>query len=349
MNLSPFFLAAGLGERLSPITDHIPKPLLPILGKPVLQSIIDKVSILQVNRIGLNLYHKKEIIKDWISQSDFNKKVELFFEDPVQGTGGALKNAESFLNSSIFLVHNSDILSNIDIKKLVAVHQSSENLITLAVHDYPEFNILALDEEGFLKGVVRTHRLPPDAIKWSAFTGIAVYSPEFLNFLPSGYSSIIDTWINILSKDYKIGTLDVSGCYWRDIGTPSAYAKAIFDELRKNGETVYIHPTVHKCRDIMLDGYVVIEKNSLLNKGVSIRNCIMLPGSRAENNSHYENCILSPGHRLELSESVILGSSSEDDALLIGTGGSDRKYYRVKRHNKYAVLMECAPGDTDFL
>ncbi len=117
MNLSIFILAAGLGERLRPITDHFPKPLLPILGTPILQSILEKVSTLPAQKIGINLHHKKELIENWIKQSSFNAKVKLFPEDSMLGTGGALKNAEAFLKNNLFLVHNSDIVSDIDLGK----------------------------------------------------------------------------------------------------------------------------------------------------------------------------------------------------------------------------------------
>ncbi len=89
MNLSVFILAAGLGERLRPITNHIPKPLLPVLGKPMLESVLEKVSVLPSPAIGINLHYKKELIGQWIRQSAFSDKVTLFPEDPVLGTGGA--------------------------------------------------------------------------------------------------------------------------------------------------------------------------------------------------------------------------------------------------------------------
>ena len=150
MNISAFILAAGLGERLRPITDHIPKPLLPILGKPVLQSVIEKACGLPADRIGLNLHYKKELIEEWVKRSAFNNHISLFPEDPALGTGGALKNAEDFLKDNTFLVHNSDIYSDIDLAKLVEFHLSSGNLATLAVHDYPEFNNLVIDDNSLL-------------------------------------------------------------------------------------------------------------------------------------------------------------------------------------------------------
>lgn len=370
MNLSVFILAAGLGERLRPITDHIPKPLLPILGKPVLQSILEKVSTLQAHQIGINLYHKKESIENWIKQSSFSTKVKLFPEDFVLGAGGALKNAEAFLNTGAFLVHNSDIVSDIDLEKLLEFHLSSDNLVTLAVHDHPEFNNLLVDEKQLLKGICKNNSMPSKSLKLSAFTGIAVYSPEFLRFLPSGFSSVIDAWLKAIESGYNIKTFDVSGCYWSDIGTPVSYAKAVINELRKNGETVYIHPSVDWCKNIELNGYVVIEEESnppLLpfNKGISLKNCIILPDTtiglkdledtppspplgKGGMGGCFENCILGPEFKIDIKESEIFSESLENNKILIGTGGSDRNYYRIKSHEHSAVLMQCSENDTEF-
>jgi NDP-sugar pyrophosphorylase family protein/aminoglycoside/choline kinase family phosphotransferase len=367
LNLSVFILAAGLGERLSPITNHIPKPLIPILGKPVLQSVLERVITLPLNNIGINLHHKKEDIEAWINHSPFRHIIELFPEDPVLGTGGALKNAEGFLKDSIFLVHNSDIISDIDLQELVDFHLSSHNLATFAVHDYPEFNKLAVDEKGFFKGFNSSS----EKLKNVAFTGISVYDPEFLKFLPTGVSSVVDAWSKAIRSGEKIGTFDVTGCYWSDIGTPASYAKAVINELRKNGETVYVHPSVRDCNSFEMDGYVAIENESILDQGISLRNCIVLPGTEIEKMGHddktpqcfltlfwgtgrdpykgqlYENCILGPGFKIDLSESDLF-DSAEGNSFLIGTGGSDRKYSRVKLDKHSAVLMQSPDGDPDF-
>ena len=343
MNLSVFILAAGLGERLSPITNHIPKPLIPILGKPVLQSVLERVITLPLNNIGINLHHKKEDIEAWINHSPFRHIIELFPENTVLGTGGGLKNAEHFLKDSIFLVHNSDIISDIDLQELLDFHLSSHNLATFAVHDYPEFNKLAVDEKGFFKGFNSSS----EKLKNVAFTGIAVYDPEFLKFLPEGISSVVDAWLNAIRKGYKIGTFDVTGCYWNDIGKPVSYAKAVINELRKNGETVYIHPSVKDCNSFEMNGYVAIENASISYQGISLRNCIVLPGTEIDIKDHFENCILGPGFKIDLSESDFF-DPSEGNSFLIGTGGSDRQYSRVKLDKHSAVLMQSPDGDPDF-
>jgi NDP-sugar pyrophosphorylase family protein len=348
MKLTAFILAAGRGERLRPITDHIPKPLLPVLGRPVLESVLDKMSLIS-DRIGINLHYKKEEIADWISLSAFNKKVRLFPEEPVLGTGGALKNAEEFLKGGPFLVHNSDILSDIDLEDLINSHMSSGNLATLAVHDRPEFNKLILDKNGLLKEIVKGHRplcTLSGGTRFSAFTGIAVYRPSFLEMLPAGASSVVDAWLMAASHGKKIGTFDVTGCYWTDIGTPLSYARTVFCGLKDDGETVHIDPSADVCLNAELDGYVVIEKECALSNRTYLRNCIVLPRTRIEVNK-FENGVLGPGFRIDIDESDLF--NTEKTAVLIGTGGSDRKYYRVRRNGRSAVLMQCTQGDPDFL
>ncbi len=355
-SFNAFILSAGLGERLMPVTEHIPKPLIPILGKPILEIVLEKISALPVNRIGINLYHKREEIEDWIERSAFRKDVDIFQEGSILGTGGALKNAEGFLREGIFIVYNSDILSDIDLEGLIKHHISSGNLVTLAVHDYPEFNNVEINENGAFLGICgRNSKLKTQNSKLVAFTGIAVYSPEFLRFLPEGESSIVNGWLKAISSGKRVGTIDVSDSYpqdpvvdsthrvdWRDIGTPEAYMTAIFDRLRKEGDTIFIHPTARVSENISLDGYVVIEEGCALGKAVSLKNTIILPGTVIKEGSYHENCIIGSGYGIE----VDLFRSTEK--TLIGTGGSDRSYYRMRRDKGSAVIMESQESDPDF-
>lgn len=365
--LNVFILAAGSGERLRPITDYIPKPLIPVLGKPVLQTVLERISDLPVNKIGINLHSHKEVIENWVVQSAFTDKIELFPEESILGTGGAMKHAEAFLQNSIFLVHNADIVSDIKLENLIEAHLSSKNLVTLAVHDYPQFNTVAVDEKGSLLGIGKKNISPSQSARWLAFTGISVCSPDFLTFLHHGASSVVDAWLKALSAGKRIGTHDVSGCYWNDIGTPLSYARAVTDILRRSGETLFIHASSSGCKDAELDGYVIIEKECSINEGIFLRNCIVLPGTSANppipplskggkggfllkggERVIFENCILGPGFQINLDESELFGPSEMPGAIHIGTGGSDRKYYRIKKDNTPAVLMQSTAEDPDF-
>ncbi len=368
-----FILAAGFGERLRPITDHIPKPLIPLAGKPVLQHVLERVSQLPHERIGINLHYKKELIHNWLAGCSFMNDAELFREKEILNTGGALKNAEALLRKGTFLVHNSDILSNMNLEKLIEHHRLSKNLVTLAVHDCPEFNNVIVDEQGFLLGISSAE----SQRKNTAFTGIAVYEPAFLDLLPEGPSSVVTAWLEAVDGGDRIGTHDVSGCYWSDIGTPSAYAKAVFDTLRNEGECIYVHPSTGTCSNIYVQGHAVIEEKCEFHEKVSLRNCIVLPGSTVgaipeaglreagttrfrgslphelplhelnDNSLEFENCIIGPYYKIDLNESEILCIDGEGKEL-IGSGGSDRRYYRLRGNDATEVLMQSDPGDQDF-
>jgi NDP-sugar pyrophosphorylase family protein len=346
--LTAFIPAAGFGERLRPVTDHIPKPLIPVIGKPLIESVLERLSVLPVSQVGMNLHYKKEMIVDWLERSYFRNRVTLFPEDPILGTGGALKNAEIFLREGPFLVHNSDILSEIDLGKLYESHRSSGNFITLAVHDYPEFNNLVVDENGFLKAISRTGNYGMSgAVRILAFTGIAFYSPGFLRFLPAGKSSVVDAWLKAEDAGHKVGTYDVSGSFWSDIGTPRSYASTVFTMLKKNGESVYIDRSVTGCVHAEVDGYIVLEKGCEIGEKVFVRNCIALPGSRLNGLVKYENCIAVGESIVPFRESAVLESNGKGE-IFIGTGGSDRKYFRTRTGTSSAVKMRCTEIDKDF-
>ena len=343
-----FILAAGIGERLRPVTSHIPKPLIPVLGKPAIQRVLDNVSDLPFNRIGINLHYRKEEIEEWVRRCSLHQKIVLFPEEHILGTGGALKNAGEFLKEGTFLVHNADILSDINLISVLQHHRSSRNFVTLAVHDYEKFNSVIVDEHGFFVGVKGGL-----SGRMLAFTGIAVYESGFLDYLPDGKSSVVDAWSRATAEGKKIGTYDVSGCCWSDIGSPDAYAAAVFEMLRREGEVVYIHPSVDGCAETDIKGYAVLEKGCGLDKGVSLRNCILFSGSILSNRGGgqrkgaFENCIMGPGFKIDLTQSVIL-SIDENNRQLIGTGGSDRRYYRIQRDDTSVVLMQCKNDDPDF-
>jgi NDP-sugar pyrophosphorylase family protein/aminoglycoside/choline kinase family phosphotransferase len=379
-----FLPAAGLGERLRPVTNHLPKSLLPVLGKPIIEAILEKLAPLCTGKIGINLHYKPEMIRDWAKKSPWADRISFFPEDPILGTGGALKNAEAFLANSPFIVHNSDILLNIDFTRVIDEHISSGNIATLVCHRIPALSNVVIDKNGQVLDVENPGASRPDPLTTAdkvAYTGIALYSPKILQFLPLGVSHATVAWIAASKAGHRVRAMDFNGSLWSDIGTPVTYARAILDALRETGESVYISSAA-RCGNIEIDGSIVLESESEVGNGSSIKNCIVMPGARVS--GIQENRIIGPDYVLNLSESDMQPSihaaekkrvsladtlfaghfgirpsdaverspspQSEiwSDAILIGLGGSDRRYFRVRNDGKTVVLMECKSDDPDF-
>lgn len=361
--INAFILAAGLGERLLPITTHFPKPLMPLLGKPVVEHVIDRLSSLPLGEIGMNLHYKKEEIEEWANRHTSKERLTLFHEEEILGTGGALKNAEELLKQATFIVHNSDIITDINLEELLEFHMRSNNLVTLCVHDYPQYNCLVVDSAGLLKNIKKDGNLPDDKDRVLAFTGIAIYEPKFLDYLPEGRSDVVSVWLDAIREGQRVGVYQSKGSRWNDIGTPETYASAVFERLRDEGEVFYIDNS-SSVAALDTQGYAVIERDCDIGESIMLKNSILLPGCKIGKDSEMVhqlseleelggtlqivNSIIGPGFLIKLDESDITVLRGENGEQFIGTGGSERRFYRVRDGGKTSVLMRCGSGDTDF-
>lgn len=326
-----FILTAGLGERLRPITNQIPKPMLPILGKPVIDYAIERLCC--VKEIAFNLHYKSEFISKWLLNHSKQHSFHIFYEPTILGTGGALKNAEVFLKKSeSFITYNGDVYSDLDISILINAHQSGQSIATLAVVDYPSINTLCIDKDGFLKSLSKEGK--------RTFTGIAIYSPKILDFIPCGNSSVVDAWFRAIKAGYYINTLDISNCYWSDIGTIAGYAKTILDVLKSHGEEVYISKTFNDCNNLCYEGFLVIEDNCSIQAKVKTKDVIILPDTIIEKSIDIHNALIG--------KDMTFAICNYFENSPIGSGGSERSFYRIKKGDTSIIKMQCKPNDTDF-
>ena len=236
--MNAFIFAAGLGTRLKPLTDTMPKALVPVGGKPLLAHVIEKLKAAGCKKIVINIHHFGEMIIDYVkSQNNFG--VEILFSDERQmllETGGAIKHAVDLLGDEPFLIHNVDILSNVDLKALIAAHSKADSAATLLVSKRNSTRALLFSPEGNLTawtnkttGEVKTpyESLDISNLNEFAFSGIHIFSPRLFKYFgayPEKFS-IIDFYLNTC-KDEKIKAYTQEGLQLLDVGKLDSLERA---------------------------------------------------------------------------------------------------------------------------
>lgn len=316
-----FILAAGFSKRLRPISEYIPKPLLPVAGEVILEYVYRLLKEAGVTSIGVNLHYKAQEIENFVKQR--NLRLKLFHERELLGTGGALWNARDFLKDSIFIAHNSDIYWDGNLREAIDFHINSGNSITLLVHDHREFNKLKIDRDGNFLGLAGNCSTD-EGQNILAFTGVAVYSPQILELLPQGASSVIELWLKAEEMGFPVRAFKAKYSFWHDIGTPMGYAKAVFDKLNREFTSFYVSPDSEGCSLICPQGKVVVEGDVRILRPLKARNVIFLPSTEVcIDHDFIEESILCGKHTIS-----IAGWQGESESLTCG--GSQRDYIRVK-------------------
>ena len=148
--MKALILSAGLGTRLRPYTDHTPKPLFTICGRPLLDIIITKLIRAGCESIMINTHHLHTQIEAFIAQQTYTIPIETRYEPHILGTGGAIINVKAFWNDQPFMVVNADIVTTIDFRAVYDFHCKHGHPVTLVLTDDPEFNSVITDADGFV-------------------------------------------------------------------------------------------------------------------------------------------------------------------------------------------------------
>lgn len=234
--MKAFILAAGLGTRLKPLTNNKPKALVEVNGVTLLEHLIVKLKDLKVTEIIVNVHHYSEQVKEFLKQkNNFGIRIEISDEtEQLLDTGGGLKKAAWFFDDNKpFLVHNVDILSNIDLNLLYQTHLQSGSLVTLAVKDRNTSRYFLFDDTNKLCGWENTntgeilyHSNSTQQITALAFSGIQVISSQIFDLInESGKFSLTDLY-NRLSANNKLFAFRHDKDYWLDMGNPGSIRAA---------------------------------------------------------------------------------------------------------------------------
>ena len=236
-------LAAGLGTRLRPLTDDRPKALVEINGRALLEITLTRLRAFSVSEVIVNVHHFADMIFEYLAEKqNFGMRIEISHEDELLDTGGGLRKAAWFFledcRDQPFLLHNVDVLSNIDLAQMVRFHDEHHALATLAVQDRPSSRYLLFNRQELLCGrrFEREQRTELaraiETFEALAFCGIHVISPRLLGMMTeTGAFSIIETYLHLAARGEKIAAFRADGAYWRDLGTLD-HLKQASDDVR---------------------------------------------------------------------------------------------------------------------
>jgi len=233
--MKAMILAAGLGTRLKPLTDDRPKALVKIGDITLLEYTILKLAENGFDEIVVNTHHFSSMIIEFLKSKDFGVKIHISDEsDRLMDTGGGIVKAAEFLDGDDpFLVHNVDIITDIDLRLLYNSHKQSEAIATLAVGKRESSRVFLFDSNMNLSGWQNNltgKKIIPDASREHldayAFSGIHIISPSIFNLITSkGPFSIVDAYLSLCCRN-KIKGYDVSNSFVLDVGKPQSIAMA---------------------------------------------------------------------------------------------------------------------------
>ncbi|MEI6848222.1 MAG: NDP-sugar synthase [Chlorobiaceae bacterium] len=303
--MKAFVLAAGFGTRLKPLTDYIPKPLIPVLNIPSIFYTFFQLKKAGIREIICNTHHHANTIRCVIESSNLPELDITFSEEPViLGTGGGLKNCEKLIGDNEFLLVNSDIITDIDLAVLIQHHRKSQRPGTLtlfATPEAPEIGYIGI-ENGLIKDFRNLRHT--NLVSSCIYTGIAVLTPEIFRYLKSDFSGIVDTGFTGLIENGGMNYFLHEGM-WMDIGIMQNYWKANLDrdsiitgmtEPMNRAIGMKPHPISNET-DISPDARIsnsVIGCRCRIGANSTITDSVLLPGVYIKPGSRITKMIIHP-------------------------------------------------------
>lgn len=234
--MKAMILAAGLGTRLRPITDNIPKSIIPIGDKTLIEYLLILLKKYGIGDIVINLHHLGEKIEGALGDGGrFGLRINYSKEDIILGTGGGIKKVQSFLSDSAFLVINGDILVDLDLHDLIEFHQRHKGTATMVLrgNDNPDlYGPVKIDKSARIRQILDRPVWSGKDLSSYMFTGIHLIEPRIFQYIPDAqYYSIIDAYIEMIMKNEGIYGYIMKGS-WTEVGTIEGYRK-IEDDYKR--------------------------------------------------------------------------------------------------------------------
>ena len=278
-----FLLGAGLGTRLQPLTETLPKPLIPFANRPLITHALDHCLQAGITDFAINTHHLHETWDRFFPNGKYRDANLTFFHEPeLLETGGGIKNITDWIKDDPVLVYNGDIITDFPIDRLMTGHMASNNTATLAVQNHgPDLRITVdghrvTDVRGLIHQQQGTHQ----------FTGIYVIDPEILELIPPNEKiSIIPAFVELI-KQGELGAYHVKGHpKWLDLGTRETYLEASLAIPPKVSREARISETAN-----IQNSWVA--QNAIVESGSIIKDSILWPDTHVLQDAELTNCIV---------------------------------------------------------
>lgn len=280
--MQAFILSAGKGTRLLPYTNILPKPLFPILGKPIIEIILDQLKNLGITFIGINTFHLKDKLISFLkSYQEKNPQIEIriFEEKELMGTGGAIINAKNFFKEETLII-NSDILTNFNFKKFFHFFNQSFSPIVMVLYQGENNNV---EVDINFSTIISFRKQKKDNL---TFTGIQIIDPQIIKYFPFK-KDLIEIYQNLIKQGIKISAYIENNSYFKDIGNIENYLKAHEDILIKKvkiPETAfYSEPIIVKTEkigsNVVFKDWVYIEEGTFIEANTQLSKIVTWKGA----------------------------------------------------------------------
>ncbi len=336
-------LAAGMGERLRPLTERVPKPLLPLWGEPLIARTIRTLEAAGVRRIAVNLHWRAEALRDYLSAWSGPATLTFSYEAEILGTGGALRPLRAWLGTEPFWLVNGDIVWHVDLMPLIQALPKRGRIAAAWLMPRRGPQTVAYDR----RGDITTFRSPtPKRAGTATFCGVQLISPEIFNYFPDTQQfSIVTAYERAQAAGRAIAGVRIPDSYWCDAGTPSGYLQAHADvkQLAQRG-----HPA-GAAYVPSLDSFSPAETAFCCDLEAKQRrapNSLLLPGTTIHDGVRVRRCVIDGATiSRSISNGVVVSAAACDDsvvpqalaalawkdaaAIFLGKRGSARRFWRL--------------------
>jgi mannose-1-phosphate guanylyltransferase len=289
-----FVLGAGLGTRLRPLTDQLPKPLIPFYHRPLITWGFDHLLGAGVREFIVNTHHLPERYAEAFPTGEYRGAPITFRHEPVLlETAGGIANIADLVGDAPFVVYNGDILTDLPLAPLLREHEARKNLVTLVLRSEGVARHIAFDAARGLVTDIRG-KLGTGGEGSHQFTGVYAVSPEFLRWLtPGKIESVVHPWLEAIRKGERIGAVVVDEGRWWDLGERGSYLEAHRALLRPEDKPVSEHARVHATAE--LRGLNVISDGAEVGAGAVLEDCVLWEGARVGEGTRLRRCIVRRG------------------------------------------------------